>query len=240
MAKENPFEFDDEPGFFEKYRGLIVVVVILALGGGAWFVLKPKEQKKSKRSSSVTMVMPALPPPPPPPKPEPTPPPPEPEQREEKPEDQEMVAQEPVAEDEPAPSDNPEPADEALGTNLEGEGTDYGLKKGGGMGPIGGSGKGGKGKGGSKYGRFAAQVQSRVAEALRSNKKTRSAVMEITVRVWSDASGIITRATLSGSSGNGEVDTAIQSQLVGLQFSEPPPADMPMPIVMRVKAARPR
>lgn len=105
---------------------------------------------------------------------------------------------------------------------------------------IGGTGTGKGGGGGSKFGAYASQVQMRVVDALRTHKKTRAATLNLKVRVWADASGRITRATLSGSSGNADVDRAIRDEiLTGLQLQAPPPAGMPMPIVMRISATRP-
>jgi TonB family protein len=126
-----------------------------------------------------------------------------------------------------------------MGTNIEGPGNDgFGLAKGGGGGLIGGT--GGGGKKGSKYGAYGAQVQSSVVQALRSHKKTKSAAMNVTARIWLDASGRVTRATLSGSSGDPGTDAAIREEiLTGLKFQAPPPDGMPMPIVMRLKATRP-
>jgi hypothetical protein len=75
---------------------------------------------------------------------------------------------------------------------------------------------------------------------LRQNSKTRDARLKLRVRIWSDTSGRITRSELSGSSGDASVDTAIQNEvLTGLQLQEPPPADMPMPIVMLIDEQRP-
>ena len=126
-----------------------------------------------------------------------------------------------------------------MGTNIAGPGNDgFGLAKGGGGGLIGGT--GGGGKKGSKYGAYGAQVQSSVVQALRTHKKTKSAAMNVTARIWLDASGRVTRATLSGSSGDPGTDAAIREEiLTGLKFQAPPPDGMPMPIVMRLKATRP-
>ena len=170
------------------------------------------------------------PPPPPPPPPPPKEQPPETEQQEENFEPEEAAEPEPQAAD-------PEPA--PMGTNIEGNGPDaFGLAKGGGGGLIGG--KGGGGKKGSKYGAYAAKVQTSVVQALRSHKKTKSASMNVTARIWLDASGRVTRATLTGSSGDSVRDAAIREEiLTGLQFQAPPPDGMPMPIVMRLKATRP-
>ena len=93
---------------------------------------------------------------------------------------------------------------------------------------------------GSKFGAYASQVQSRVVDSLRNHKKTRSAAMNLKVRVWADSTGRITRATLSGTSGDATVDRAIRDEvLTGLQLQAPPPEGMPMPIVMRLSATRP-
>ncbi len=141
-----------------------------------------------------------------------------------------------VAEPEPQQAE-PEPA--PMGTNIEGDGPDaFGLAKGGGGGMIGGTGTGKKG--GSKFGGYAAQVQSSVVQALRNHRKTRAASMNVTARIWVDAAGRVTRATLSGSSGDPATDAAIQQEiLAGLRLQAPPPDGMPMPIVMRLKATRP-
>lgn len=79
-----------------------------------------------------------------------------------------------------------------------------------------------------------------MTDALRQNDKTRDARLKLKVRIWSDANGRITRTELSGSSGDPAVDAAIKNDiLTGLQLQEPPPADMPMPIVMQIDEQRP-
>ena len=105
----------------------------------------------------------------------------------------------------------------------------------------GGSGNGsGVGGGGSRFGWYASEVVSRVTSALHENEKTRNARLKMRVRIWSDANGRISRVELSGSSGDPAVDSAIKNDvLTGLQLEEPPPADMPMPIVMQINEQRP-
>lgn len=132
----------------------------------------------------------------------------------------------------------PEPPKEALGTGIKGNGP--------GMSGLGGSGDGGgtfggrTNGGGSKYGYFAGQVQNKVANALRSNSRTKKAALKIQVRIWADATGRISRAKLDASTGDPSLDDVIQNQvLTGLQLDQPPPAGMPMPIVMRLTARRP-
>ena len=112
-----------------------------------------------------------------------------------------------------------------------------------GLGP-GNDGPGGPGNGdgpyGSKYGSYLSQVQQRVADALRSNPHTRKSSMNVIVRIWPDATGRITRTTISGAAIDAALRNALQNGvLAGLQLSEPPPADMPLPIVMRLSVQRP-
>jgi len=100
-----------------------------------------------------------------------------------------------------------------------------------------GTGKGGKG---SKYASYGGKVQSQVLQALRNNKKTRAASLDMKVRIWVDATGKVTKVNLSGSSGDASTDRALKEEiLAALQFDTPPPEGMPMPIVMRLSAKRP-
>jgi len=152
------------------------------------------------------------------------------------------MEQAPVAPQE-KPAEQPKPKAAAplapLGTGLKGDGP--------GLSGLGGSGEGGglfggtnSGGGGSKWGWYAGQVQARVAEAVRRNKTASSANIQIKVRIWADSTGRITRAKMEGSTGHGDVDQAIQNEvLAGLQLTQPPPAGMPMPIVMRLSVHQP-
>jgi TonB family protein len=221
-----------------KHRLIIGgLLAIVLLGGIVSFLTSgPKSNRPAARKSEFITV--TLPPPPPPPPPPPKIEPPKPKEVE-PPKDEEMVEQDPVEENEPPPEAAPEaPPSEDLGTNITGgSGPDMGLTRGGGNGNgrIGGTGS----KGGSKWGYYAAQIQSTVADALRRNSSTKSASFSMQVRVWADANGRITRASLVGSSGNPAVDAAIKNQiLTGLQLPQAPPAGMPMPINLRITARK--
>jgi protein TonB len=129
-----------------------------------------------------------------------------------------------------APKDEP-----PLGTGIKGDGNGdgYGLGDKAGNGRIGGD--------GIKWGSYASQVQSRIQQALQQNRKTRTASMNLNVRVWADPNGRISRAQLAGSTGDPSLDNAIRDEvLTGLQLPEPPPAGMPAPITLHVTARRPR
>jgi len=128
----------------------------------------------------------------------------------------------------------------ATGVTGDGPPDGFGLgSRGGGNGlggKIGGTGR----KGGSKYGWYAGKVQSSISEALRSNDRTRSAVMSLQVRIWADATGRVNRAQLVGSTGNPELDNVLRTEVLGgLRLPEPPPSDMPMPINLRISARQP-
>ncbi|MCX8493957.1 MAG: TonB family protein, partial [Chthoniobacterales bacterium] len=138
--------------------------------------------------------------------------------------------------DEKPPDKAPEPA--PISTSIQGNDAS-GLASGGNG--MGGSGFGGGGGGhGSKFGYYAGQVKSRILDVLRANKKTRSAVMDVQVRVWLDESGHVSKVSLSKSTGNPGLDEALKSEvLTEISMSEPPPRGMPMPIVMHFSAKRP-
>lgn len=93
----------------------------------------------------------------------------------------------------------------------------------------------------SRFVLYAAQVQASVAEALLQNDKTKSAVLlGVVIRLWVDGTARITRAQLGGTLGDPSLESAITKEvLTGLQLKEPPPSDMPMPIVVRVNTHRP-
>jgi outer membrane biosynthesis protein TonB len=223
---------DDDRSFGQKYGLLLAVglLVLIAVGVGVGLYRNFGKIPPPKKPQEilVKLLPPPLPPPPPPPPPPKVPPPPQ---------QPKMVEQPKVnkPEEKPKEAKNDKPPGPP-GPKATGPASDDGI---GGTGGGGGDGLGG-GNGGSKYGWYAAEVQERIANALRQNSKTRSASVKIKARIWADATGRITRAELSGSSGNSDVDAALKNEvLTGLQLQEPPPKDMPMPIVMMIRAQRP-
>jgi TonB family protein len=234
-------EDDDDIGFFARYRLLIVGISVVVVAAGAWFAFSGKSEPKKRPSSSmVNISIPPPPPPTPPPTPVPTPPPQDPIEQPVNPDTPDFV-------EETQPDSPPEPQEappaESLGSNIQGDGPadGFGLSGRGGTGLIGGGGIGkGTGGAGSKYGAYAGKVQRAVADALRTHKKIKTASLTIEVRVWADATGRITRVRLAQSTGDPELDRAISEEaLANLQLPDVPPADMPMPIVMRITAKRP-
>ena len=90
----------------------------------------------------------------------------------------------------------------------------------------------------TRFGSYAAKVQSGIKQALLRNNKTRTAsISGVRIRIWIDNTGRVTRTQLLDSTGNSSLDSAITDEaLTGLQLKEPPPADMPMPILLRLTA----
>ena len=147
-----------------------------------------------------------------------------------------MIEQTPVDKPEDKPDDAPKPA-EAPSTALVGNGPadGFGLNAAGSA-RLGGSGGGG----GSRWGWYASQVQIKIQDALGQNPRTRNASLRVDISIWPDATGRVTRAQLKGTTGDLAIDTALRDEvLTGLQLQEPPPAGMPLPIVLRVTARRP-
>jgi TonB family protein len=170
------------------------------------------------------------PPPPLPPPPPPPPPPPQPPEKKfvEQPKDLKPLVKKDEVKNPDKPPGPPAPA-------ASGPPSEFGL---------GGSGGGGNGNeggdGGSRYGPFAAEVQTRVQQALSQNDKTKQARLHVKVRIWINNMGSVTRASLSGSTGDPVLDATLKNQvLTGLNLPEAPPTDMPMPIVMMINEQRP-
>ena len=150
-----------------------------------------------------------------------------------------MLEQQPVQEEKKtdAPKDKPLDAPAPLGTSITGPGGGPDLGLGSGLGGGGGYGDGAGG--GSKYGWYAAEVQDRIADAVRNDPRMRRGAMNVIVRIWPDATGRIIKATVS-SGGNSTLESTVQDNiLTGLKLTEPPPADMPLPIVMRLEVQQP-
>jgi hypothetical protein len=148
-----------------------------------------------------------------------------------------MVEQPPVKPNEAKPKEakSPDKPPGPPGPPASGPPSDFGIGGGGG-----GGGDGIGGGGGSQFGWYASEVSTKIHDAMSQNPKTRDSKVRIIVRIWPDSSGRITRAELSGSTGDPSVDAAIKDEvLVGLTLPDAPPSDMPLPIVLRIVAQRP-
>ena len=225
-----------------RRHALPVVSGLVAVGAIATVVIYVlnDDTPPQKRVSELTIVNIIPPPPPPPPPPQDVPPPPPEPQMIDQPKmvEPEIKEEAPVEEPKEAPPDEGEPPPMGpLGLDQapEGPGDQFNL-----AGNPGGRGfTGGGGGGGSRWGWYASIVQQQIESALRANPKTRSIVAQIEVRLWADGAGRVSRVLISPSTGDAAVDAAIRGEVLsGLVLREPPPSDMPMPIVARVTARR--
>jgi len=202
--------------------GLVLVLVIAVV----IYLFRDMFQKPvstKKQVQQITVLQPPPPPPPPPPQEKP----PEPEVQEEKIEEPPEPEPEQQAEEPPPGQD--------LGVDAEGgAGSDaFGLiGKKGGHGLLGGG-------GGNAMIYYGQQMQREVADALQRGLKDEARRKKYTVQanIWIGADGTITRAELSGSSGDAEVDAALQAALSGLRVRlKAPPENMPQPVKIRIRS----
>lgn len=222
---------EEEKTFFQRHKLLAIVGGLLLLSGtialAKYITDKTPETKKPKKAQTV-FVSP-LPPPPPPP-----PPPPEPK---EKPPEPEMIEQPPEPEMQP---ENEPPPDAPPATGIAGDGPPDGF----GLSAEGGGGFFGRGSGGgagTRWGRYAREVQSAITRAIQRHPKMRLITLEAEVRIWADGTGKVTKATIYAPSEDQDILQMLREEvLTGLRLEAPPPSDMPMPIVMRVEARNPQ
>jgi len=179
----------------------------------------------------------------PPPKPPPPPPPPVTPPKVEEPESTRvnLRQQDLLQPDEPRPASPAGPL--ALAAEGEGPGDAFNLAGNpGGRGLLGGGGDGSGGlggEGGNPFGWYYAQVADELTEQFRRNRRISVASTRAELRLWVDPSGRVSRIQLVRSTGDPEVDQAIESA-VGMRLRQPPPPGSPMPMVLRLTARRPQ
>lgn len=218
------------------FRYGATLLAIAGFVGLAIFFLRGHDDMPPPRLVRELTVVNIVPPPPPPP-PQPMP--------EQKMIEQPKMAEPEFKEEKPVDKPKDEPAKDAkndeppgplsLDAKAVGPGDLFNLGS-----KVGGNPYGGGGGGGSRWGWYSAIVTDQATAALRANPKTRNMATQIQVRLWADASGRVTRVTISPSTGDAELDAIIRDEVLGrLMLREPPPKDMPMPVVTRVTARRP-
>jgi protein TonB len=200
---------------------LIIGVVVVLVGVLAFVMLvRGFSKAPEKQAREVPQVVNIVRPPPPPEQPPPPPPP------------EEKI-------DEPLPQDTPEPdptedapsLDEQLGLDAEGVagGDGFGLAARRGGSDITGSGSG------AAFAWYTGMLKDNVLDALSDDERIRKGDYRVTVRIWLDADGAIQRVSLADSTGNADLDSAIENALrrVG-RVRQAPPLEMPQPVTLRI------
>lgn len=193
---------------------IVVIVTVLLI----WAVRNMMQDKPDQPKRQVAQVVKLIRPPPPPPEPPPPPPP-------------EEEIEEPLPQETPeeAPPDESSPA-EQLGIDAEGTaGSDgFGLA----------ARKGGRdllGSGGAVFGWYTSMLKDSILDILSEDELIRRGTYQVTVRIWLTREGTVERIALASTSGNRELDAAIEKRLVKMQRArEAPPLEMPQPVTLRI------
>lgn len=189
-----------------------------------WSLMQDAGPTRKRMPPRVTQVI--LPPPPPPP------PPPQPDKVVEQ---EKLVENTPFESIDPPKDDSAEPPGDPLTAEAGPGSNEFGLTPGSG----GGTRIGGKGGGGNPYAGYAAMVQRSVQQYLQRDDKTRKGRYSATVAMWLNADGTIQRSQVIATTGKPELDAAIVAALQGRALPQPPPAQMPQPINLRIGAISP-
>ena len=194
------------------------LIVLLVTAGLVWVVKGLMEDKPEKSKRAVAQVIKIVRPPPPPPEPPPPPPPPE-----------EKIEELPQETPEEAPPEEAAPA-EQLGLDAEGvAGADgFGLA----------ARKGGRDLVGTNAGAFAwytTMLKDSIVGMLSEDDRIRRGTYQVTVRVWLSKTGDVERIKLASTSGNRELDAAIEQSLAKMgRVREAPPLEMPQPVTLKI------
>jgi outer membrane biosynthesis protein TonB len=235
---------------FLRANGVTVGVaagLVLATGLGVRWIVSERNEPPAPRKVmqfAVVNVQPAQQPKPPPPPPMPTP---QKVDDEPQPDRHELRAMD-IPPDAAPPPPGAAPAgplalaEEGTGPgdafNLVGNPGGRGILSGGGLGDGSGVG-GGQGDAAARYAWFYARMQPDVEAVLRRSKRLSAVSAVAELRLWWDESGRITRVQPVRPNRDASLDQEFEA-LVGLQLRHRPPPDVPMPVVMRVHARRPR
>jgi protein TonB len=198
--------------------GIAIAGVLALLTAGIVAFATQYLGQDAKPPKKVVQVQLFKPPPPPPPEVQPPPP--------EVQEEIKMPDPEPVAD---APDVPDVPPSETLGLDADGvAGSDaFGL--------VGR--KGGRDllAGGSRHQWYAGRVKDQLLDYLSSRDEVRAKSYSVVVQIWVLSDGRLDRFRLVNSTGNPDLDKAIARAFDGLErFKDPPPADMPQPVRLRI------
>ncbi len=191
--------------------------MVTLIGTGAFALLRSFLRGPAPHPQQLVQQIQLIRPPPPPNQPPPPPP----------PQEKVHIA---TPEKAPEPTPNHPPPSPQLGLDAKGGvGSDaFGLAaRPGGQDII--------GEGGSAFSWYAGLLKDQILNQLGAQAEARSASYTVVVSVWVAGDGTVQRVEIAKTSGDQERDRAIESALARLgRLSQPPPADMPEPITLRI------
>jgi protein TonB len=205
---------------FARFVPLIAGAAIVAIVTAAliWMVHGLMQDKPDQPKRQVAQIVKLIRPPPPPPEPPPPPPP-------------EEKVEEPLQEETPeeTPPDESQAA-EQLGIDAEGVagGDGFGLA----------ARKGGRdllGTGAGVFVWYTTMLKDSILDILSEDERIRRGTYQVTVRVWLTHEGGVERIKLASTSGNRELDAAIERALEKMsRVREAPPIEMPQPVTLKI------
>jgi periplasmic protein TonB len=202
------FEQTEGEGRGARFARVGVPLVILAIIAVAIFLFARQQSGITRQINTVSTFLPVQPPPPPPPPPKPL-------------ETPKPVPQEIVQPTNTPPPPAPAAANDAITENAPAQdGTDaFNIGA--------GSGDGTRGSGGAgafNRGAFNSYLSQAIQRAVRNDPDLSSKSFRVSLSVWLDASGRITRAVIRTPTGNDAVDQALPALLTGMPaLSQAPP-----------------
>lgn len=204
------------------YRHLPILILgfsVALIGSCAFALLRSFLHGGSPHPQQVVQQIQLIRPPPPPPNlPPPPPPPPE------------VKVHIPTPQKTPQPTPDHPPPSQQLGLDAKGgAGSDaFGLAaRPGGQDLI--------GEGASAFVWYAGLLKDQILNQLGAQPEVRSTTYSVVVSVWIGDDGTIQRVRIAQSSGDERRDHSIEEALARLgRLSQPPPADMPEPITLRI------
>jgi protein TonB len=196
------------------------VLIVVASIFGVVHLIRGFSEKADTPKRDVPQVVKIIRPPPPPPEEPPPPPPPE------------EKVEEPLPQDAPEPEAAEEaPPGEQLGLDAEGVagGDAFGLAaRRGGADIIGGG-------GGAAFAWYTGMIKDGILDALSQDERVRTGNYRLTVRVWLASDGRVERIALADSTGDPQLDAAVEEALKNVRrMREGPPLEMPQPVTLRI------
>jgi len=206
-------------GLYRHLPTLLLGLMVMLIGSGAFALLRSFLRGGPAHPPQVVQQIQLIRPPPPPPNLPPPPPPP--------PEEKVHI---PTPQKTPQPTPDHPPPSQQLGLDAKGgAGSDaFGLAaRPGGQDLI--------GEGASAFVWYAGLLKDQILSQLGAQPEVRSTTYSVVVSVWIGNDGSIQRVQIAQSSGDERRDHSIEDALTRLgRLSQPPPADMPEPITLRI------